>query len=147
MTPATAIKPPVWYWIVAWLALLWMLIGVAAWFMDLTMDEASAAQLSDAQRQLYALRPQWLFIVYAIAIFSGLLGAIALLLRKTWATPLLALSLIAVIVQFGYTFFGLGAIKLLGAATALPFPIVIFVTGVFLLWFSMSAKQRGWIAA
>lgn len=139
-------KPPKWYWVVSVLALVWMLIGVLAWTADLMMDEASLAQLSEAQRQLYETRPQWLFAVYAIAIFSGLAGAIGLLLRQGWVTIAFGVSLAAVIVQFGYTFLVMDAIELLGAGAALAFPLVIFAIGVTLLWFSMYAKKAGWIA-
>src|SRR5690554_5225031 len=100
-----------------------MLFGVLAWLADVTMDESALAQMSEAQQQLYTSRPQWLLAVYAIAIFSGLIGAIGLLLRKSWAIPAFAVSLAAVIVQFGYTILGMDAIRVLGADTALPFPI------------------------
>lgn len=145
MEPASTARRPLWYLIVCWLALLWMAFGVFAWVTDLMTDETALAQFSDAQRQLYAARPQWLFIVYAIAIFSGLAGAVGLLLRKSWATVAFAVSLAAVVIQFGYTFLAMDAMKLLGAA-ALPFPIVIVAIAVFLLWLSMHAKKRGWIA-
>jgi hypothetical protein len=123
-----------------------MLVGVMAWVMDLMTDEAGMAQLSEAQRQLYAARPQWLFVVYGVAIFSGLAGAIGLLLRKSWASMLLVLSLAAIIVQFGYTFVGMRAVQVLGAAAAIPFPLTIFVIGVALVWFAHRARQSGWIA-
>jgi hypothetical protein len=147
MNTATAVQPPRWYWIVSGLAVLWMLFGVFAWFMDLMTDEASLAQLSEAQRQIYASRPQWLFILYAVAIFSGLAGTLGLLLRKGWATAVLAVSLAAVVLQFGYVFFGLDAIRILGAAVAVPFPAVIFAIGALLLWLAVHSKKRGWIAA
>ncbi len=140
-------KLPKWYWIVSGLALVWMLFGVMAWTADLMMDEAALAQMSEAQQQLYAQRPQWLFVVYAIAIFSGLIGAIGLLLRKSWAVIALAVSLAAIIVQFGYTLFAMDAIRLLGPGVALPFPIVIFAIGLLLLWFATRAKKSGWIHA
>lgn len=136
-------KPPRSYWLIAVVALLWMLIGVLAWFMDLLMSEAALAQMSEAQRQLYLTRPQWIFIVYAIAIFAGLLGAIGLLVRRSWATPAFGVSLVAVVVQFAYTFWVMDAIRLLGAAQVVPFPLVIFAIGAFLLWFSRRAGQRG----
>ena len=79
-TTSAESKPPTWYWVVSGLAVLWMLFGVMAWVMDLMTDEASLAELSEAQRQLYAARPQWLFAVYGVAIFSGLAGAIGLLM-------------------------------------------------------------------
>jgi len=139
-------KPPTWYWVIAALAVLWMLFGVMAWVIDLRTDEAGLAELSEVQRQLYAARPQWLFAVYGVAIFSGLAGAIGLLLRKPWASMLLALSLAAIVVQFGYTFVGMHAVELLGAAAAIPFPLVIFLIGVALWWFSLRARKLGWLA-
>ncbi|NLG76193.1 MAG: hypothetical protein GX535_08135 [Xanthomonadaceae bacterium] len=146
MESSTA-KPPAWYWVVSALALLWMLFGVLAWFADLMMDESALAQMSDAQRHLYASRPQWVFVVYAIAIFSGLIGAIGLLLRKSWTIPALAVSLVAVVVQFGYTLLGMDAVRVLGAGAALPFPIVIFAIGALLLWFATRSRKSGWIQA
>ena len=145
-TTTTAIKPPTWYWVVAGIAVLWMLFGVMAWVMDLMTDEAGLAELSEAQRQLYAARPQWLFVVYGVAIFSGLAGAIGLLLRKSWASMLFGVSLAAIIVQFGYTFLGMHALQVLGAAAAVPFPLVIFLIGVALLWIARRSRKLGWIA-
>jgi hypothetical protein len=144
-TSATS-KPPTWYWVVSGLAVLWMLFGVMAWTMDLMTDEAGLAKMSEAQRQLYAARPQWLFAVYGVAIFSGLAGTIGLLLRKSWASMLLGLSLAAVVVQFGYTFIAMRAVQVLGAAAAVPFPLVIFLIGVALVWFAQRSRKAGWIA-
>ena len=140
-------KLPTWYWVVSALALIWMLFGVFAWLMDFMMDESALAQMTEAQRQLYASRPQWVFVVYGIAIFSGLIGAIGLLMRRGWAVPALAVSLVAVIVQFGYTFIGMDAIRILGAGAALPFPLFILAIGALLLWFAVRAKRMGWIHA
>jgi hypothetical protein len=138
-------KPPRSYWVIATLALVWMFIGVAAWVMDLLTDEQALAAMSEPQRQLYASRPAWLFGVYAVAIFSGLLGAFALLMRKSWAVALLTVSLVAIVVQFGYTFLGMNAVGLLGAGEALTVPIIIFCIGVALLWFASRSRQSGYI--
>jgi hypothetical protein len=80
-----------------------------------------------------------------VATFSGLAGAIALLLRRSWAVPALAVSLAAVAVQFGYTFLVLDAARILGAAAALPFPITIFLIGAALLYFAVLSARRGWL--
>jgi hypothetical protein len=146
-TSTAASNPPTWYWVVSGLALLWMLFGVAAWVMDLMTDEAGLAQMSEGQRQLYAARPQWLFVVYGVAIFSGLGGAMGLLLRKSWATMLLGFSLAAIVIQFGYTLFVMNAVQALGASAAIPFPLAIFVIGVALVWFARRSRQLGWTGA
>jgi hypothetical protein len=57
-----------------------------------------------------------------------------------------ALSLAAVIVQFGYTFTVLRAIELLGPAAAVPFPLVVTLIGGVLLWLAIQARSRGWLA-
>jgi hypothetical protein len=123
-----------------------MIIGVVAWGADVMMDEAALAEMSAAQQQLYASRPQWLIIVYAIAVFTGLLGSIGLLLRKRWSVTAFVVSLCAIVVQFGYTLTALNAIDLLGPATALPFPIMIFTIGLLLLGLSVRAQKAGWLS-
>jgi hypothetical protein len=140
-----ASRPPWWYWAAVVIALLWTLLGVVAWTMDLMMDQAALAEMSPAQQQLYAARPQWVFAVYAVAVFSAFAGAIGLALRKRWVTTLFLLSLAAIVLQFGYILFGMDAIGVLGAGEALPLPIMIFLFGVFLLWFARYSRRHGWI--
>jgi hypothetical protein len=38
------------------------------------------------------------------------------------------------------------AVEVLGAAAAIPFPLVIFLIGVALLWFARRSRKLGWIA-
>ncbi len=147
MNSSTGARPPTWYWVASWLAVLWMLSGTAAFVMDLMTDEAALAQMTAAQRELYEARPQWLVAVYALAIGSGLAGAIGLVLRKAWAVPALTVSLAAVVIQFGYMVFGLQAIERVGAAQALAFPVFIFVAGALVLALAMKARKPGWIGA
>ncbi|MDQ2069073.1 hypothetical protein [Natronospira bacteriovora] len=140
-----ATQPPRWYWIVSGLALVWMLFGLLSLIMDPMTSEEALAEMSEAQRELFEARPAWLFAVYALAILSGLGGTVALLLRKAWALPLFTVSLVAVVAQFVYVLFILDAIGRIGAAEALPFPLVIFTVGALLLWLSVHANRRGWI--
>jgi hypothetical protein len=144
---AEAKKPPTWYWVVSIILLLWMLVGILAFVMDLmSTPESIAAAYSAEQLQLYNARPSWLMYVYGLATISGLIGAVGLLMRKAWAIPALLVSFITVIFQMGYTLFGLDAIGILGAATAVPFPVVICVLGGFAWWFARMAKGKGIIA-
>ncbi len=143
MNATPADKPPTWYWIISGILFVWMLFGIMAFAMDLMTDEAAVAQFTEAQRQLYASRPSWLLAVYALATGSGLVGALGLLLRKAWARPALIVSFVTVCVQMGYTLFVLDAITLLGAAAAVPFPLVICLIGAFAVWFATMAGKRG----
>lgn len=138
-------KPPRSFWIIAVLALVWMAFGVFAWVMDLITDESQLATLDEARKQLFAQRPRWIFAVYAVAIGSGFLGALALVLRKAIAVPLFLVSLVTVVVQFGYILGVMDTVRLLGWAQAATFPLVIFAIGAFLLWYPVKARKRQWI--
>lgn len=147
MEATATTAPPRWFWVVSILGLLWMLIGVSTLVMDfMTMtDESALASMSDRERELYESRPMWLFIVYAVSTLGGLAGAVGLLVRKGWAVPLLALSLAAVVVQFGYILVDQRYLAFMGPAQALTLPAIIFLIGALLLWFSMRARGHGWI--
>ena len=96
-------NPPGWYRVVGVLVALWMLVGVIAWCIDLRMTPELLAGLPDAQRELFATRPAWVFVVNGVAVFSGFAGAIALLARRKVAKTLFLLSVLAAVLQFGYT--------------------------------------------
>jgi hypothetical protein len=60
--------------------------------------------------------------------------------------PALAVSLVAVVIQFGHTIFGMQAIERVGAAQAVSLPIVVFVAGSLVLWLAQTAKKSRWIS-
>lgn len=138
-------RRPSWYPWVAGLTTAWMLFGVMAFVIDLMIDEAALSAMTVAQRTLYESRPAWLLGVYGIATGAGLIGAIGLLVRRTWAVTPLAVSLGAVVLQFTYTTFALDAIKLLGPAHALGFSLVIVTIGALALWLGVHARAQGWL--
>ena len=140
----TDTKIPTWFWVVAALAAIWNLIGVGAYLADVTMSEDAVAAMPDAQRALHEAMPSWVVGTYAIAVFSGLGAALALLLRRRIATALFALSFAAVVVQMGYIFVGMNAAATLGAGAA-AMPITIILVGALLLWFSLAAGNRAWL--
>lgn len=136
-------RPPAWYWVVGVLVALWMLVGVLAWCIDLGMTPERLAALPAAQQQLYASRPSWVFIAYGVAVFSGLAGAVALLLRRKVAKALFLLSLFAAVLQFGYTFAAMHALALLGPGLALPLPAMVIAVGVFTVWYARWCARHG----
>ena len=62
---------PMWYRIVAVLALVWNLMGISAYLMQVTMNEADLAALPEAQRLLYETTPAWATAAFATAVFAG----------------------------------------------------------------------------
>jgi hypothetical protein len=134
-------RPPAWFWIVAVLGLLWELFGVAMYLMQVGVLPNSA-EMSDAERSLMESSPMWVTGLFAIAVFSGALGALGLLLRKRWARPLLILSLIAVILQFGGWLLMTDAIAVIGPSV---FVMPAMIVAVAILLASMGVR-RGWLS-
>lgn len=136
--------PPKSFWIISAIALVWNLLGIVAFYVDVTMSPEALAEMPEAQRALYESTPAWATAAYAVAVICGALGCIALLLRKSFALPLFIVSLAGVLLQMGYAFLGSSVLEVMGPAS-LGMPAVIAAVGVFLILYANSAKGRGWI--
>ena len=80
--PIQASRPqPGWFWFAAGGILLFMAVGAAGYLATVMtpLDQMAA----DQQAKMAAM-PGWQTAVYAIAVWSGLLGAIGLLLRVSY---------------------------------------------------------------
>lgn len=130
------------FWIISGVALAWNLLGVATYLMHVTMPAAALAEMSEAERALYTGAPPWVTGVYAIAVFGGTLGAVGLLLRKTWATPVFVVSLAGILAQMGYTLLVQDTIAVKGGGVVVM-PLIIIAIAVYLVWFSRSAARVG----
>ena len=109
------------------------------------MSPEKLSSLTSAQQALYENNPMWNKAVYAIATFGGLLASILLALRKSLSTPLYLVSLVAVVIQMGYSLFGMNAIETIGTSAAL-FPIVLIVIAAFLWYYSKTSTAKGWLS-
>ena len=141
MDEQTQSTVPGWFWIAAVLALLWESIGC---FMYVTQVTTDPAALPIDQRAMWNATPPWIVGAYAIAVWVGLLGAVLLLMRRSLAVPLLLVSLIAVVVQFGGVLL-VPALRQVTPDSAYTFPIIIIVIcyGIFML--SRDARKQGWL--
>ena len=142
---AGRLKPPVWFWIVAILIVAWGGMGVVAFYADRTMNAAALAQLSEYDRHFRATQPLWTIWAYGIAVWTGLIGAIALLAKSRRAHPIFVVSLVAVVLLFGWVFVATDMIAVKGPLQATGFPIFIAVAAVFQIWFADYARKREWI--
>ncbi len=137
---------PGWYWAAAVAATLWEAIGCYFYIVQVSMDSADLAALPPAQAEAFGAMAEWQWAVFAIAVWSGLLGALGLLLRKAWAYWLLLVSLIAAVIQYGYVFAATPILDTMPAGEALGLPVAIIVIGIALLWFAGTARRRGWLS-
>ena len=145
MTESSTNKPPVWFWIVSVIAFIWNGMGIMVYLAQAYMTEDDIKALPEAQQALYADIPAWATAAFAIAVWAGLLGCIALLLRKRWAKPILLVSLIGIVVQMFYNLVISNAMDVYGLGGAIM-PIMVLIIGVSLIRFSNLAIAKNWIS-
>lgn len=143
MTNST-IKPTKLFWVISILAFIWNIMGVMAYLGHAYITDEALSLLSSSEQDYYNNLPVWVTAAFAIAVFTGLFGCLALLLRKKMATNLFIISLIAVLAQFVYNFFIQEFMEISGSGIMMPV-LVIFIA-IFLIWFSKKSTMQGWIS-
>jgi hypothetical protein len=123
--------------------LLWSLAGVGAFVSQFSMSAETIAALPPDQRGLWTNMPAWAWVAYAVATLPALGGAIGLLMRKGWAVPLYALSIVGILVQFSYPFLIAKAFTSLAMAA---FPLFILVMGIAEWLLARHWRAKGWIS-
>ena len=136
---------PKWYLPVAILALLWNLLGCAAYLGDVMLTPDDIAKMSPDQQALYAARPAWAVAATAIAVWGGAAGCLGLVLRKRWALPLLVLSLAGVIVQ-DVALFVVSSAAAQAGTVAYVLQGLVLAIAIGLVLLARKAIARGWIA-
>lgn len=134
-------KPPLWFTIVAILALLWNLLGLLAVGLDLYL--VATGTLTPEQRALVDARPIWTVSGSVIAVVAGTLGSLALLIRRRWAVPVLLMSLLGLVVQdVGFAMmFGNSALDI----SVLIIQSAVLVIAIGLVLLARSAAAKGWL--
>ena len=140
----SSIKPPKSFWIFAVLALLWNLMGVFQFFGATFMLDAMVENLPEGQATLYRGIPTWYTVIFAIAVFAGLLGCITMLLRKKITVALFGISLLAVLVAQGYWILGTDAMDVIGTSSVIM-PLIVIVISIFLYFYNKGATENRWL--
>ena len=136
-------KPPVWFWVISVIALLWNLMGVNAYLQQAYRTEAFTSMLTAEQIEMVNSTPAWATGAFAIAVFGGALGAIALLLRKIWAKQLFLLSILGILVQLIYLLFLSDVIEMFGPPVM---PILALIVLLICLWYTNRSITKGWVS-
>ena len=128
------ISPPVWFWVISVVALLWYLMDTSAFFMRILMTEEGINAMPENQQHLYRDIPFWVNIVFACEAFGGTLGCIAILLKKKWALPLFTISILGTLAQTANLWFLTDAISAMGAlAIVMPLVAIIIAAAMILI--------------
>ena len=138
-------KPSSLFYIISSMALVWNIMGVFNFLGQALMSDEVLASLPKDQQLIYQDVPVWVTAAFAIAVFSGTLGAVFLLLKKKIASTFFILSFIGIVTQMSY---GL----LLDEKTdnygplGLLMPLMIITVGAYLIWYSKKANKNRWLS-
>ena len=144
MSELVGARPPGWFRLLSLAGLLWNLFGVVLYLQKVGLFGGPLAGLSDAERALAESVPAWVTGAFAIAVFSGLLGAIGMVVLKKWAMPLLAVSLLGILAQCGWIVFMSKAREVHGL-TGIAMPALITLIAILLVWLARTGSNQGWL--
>ena len=141
----TTQSPPGYFKVVAIIALIWNLIGVAAFAMFMVMlgNPEAMAQIPEAQRAIIEATPAWANAAYGTAVIAGALGSLMLLLRKNLAEILFIISLAGILVQDFHAFVVADGLDAYGGQ-GLIMPALVLAVAIYLLLLARKAKANGW---
>lgn len=125
------------------LFLIWNFIGIGAFAMQWTMDLDALAKTDPYQAKTFAEMPAWAWGAYGVAVAAGTLGALCLVLRRRWAVILSGVEVIAVLVQFGYTFLGTDLMAQKGPAETVPLPAAIIAIAIMQFFYARWIAGKG----
>jgi hypothetical protein len=134
---------PRWLLWVSLLFLVWNLFGVFAFVSQWNMTAADIAKLPQVQQDMWANMGSVTWGAYAVAILSGTIGAVFLLMKNKAAANAFLICVAALILQFSNPIgFGLGADQ----PQMIIFPLFIIAMAVLEFFLSRKWRDKGWLS-
>ena len=133
---------PTSFWVLVGLFLIWNLLGVFHYLtsVNATVESLVAQGMTIKQAEVFHNTPSYHYAVFALGVWSGLLGAVLLLLRKVWAAPVFLFSAVMVIVSFVLDAVG-GNLSALGLSY-LGIMTFTLMLALYEAWYSKHMKAR-----
>ena len=131
------------FWVLVGLFLIWNLLGVFHYLtsVNATVENLVAQGMTIKQAEVFHNTPSYHYAVFALSVWSGLLGAVFLLLRKAWAATIFLFSAVMVIVSFVLDAVG-GNLSALGLSY-LGIMTFTLMLALFEAWYSKRMKAHG----
>lgn len=133
-------------WVVGVVSFVWSAMGAGDLIMTQTRNAEYMANFGPEQLEFFYSFPIWLVVIWAIAVFGGVIGALLLLLRKTWAVHAFLASLVAMVLTSFHNYVLSNGLDVIGDPFSLTFTGVIFLVAVLLYVYSRAMKKRGVLA-
>ena len=138
-------KPSNLFWVISSIALVWNLMGVFNYLDQAFMTDKVLETLPKEQQILYQDVPAWVTAAFAIAVFSGTLGSLLLLLKKKIASTFFIISFLGIMGQMSYRLLIDQNSDSYGPM-GIAMPIIIIAFGGYLIWYSRKANEHRWLS-
>ncbi len=133
--------PPLSFYFIAGVFLIWNLTGLMLYYQQMTLTPDMLASLGPVKAAFMAATPKWATAAYAIAVTAGVIACIFLMLRKAWAIPAFMVSFAAALIQDLDSFVLRDVVAVWGSDAYIVPPLVIIIA-VVEIWYSRSVANR-----
>lgn len=146
MTEIANSELPKSFWIIGGAFLLWNFFGLMIYYDQVTMTPEVISDNFTAEQQAFLQNiPAWATSAFAIAVTTGVIASLLLLVRNALALPIYIVSLVSVLLQDVYSFVLTDSLAVWGS-NALYMPTFVVVVGIVEIWYSRSVKAKGWVS-
>ena len=137
-------KPPLSFWIISVVSLLWNCFGALDYTMTQTRNPSYIQEFTPGQLAYFTSFPPIMVAAWALGVWGALLGSILLLLRSKFAIWSFTVSLIGLAFSTYWQFFGgeLSAYDVIGSVSVIM-TAVIWVIAIALLIYARRMQARG----
>jgi hypothetical protein len=140
-------KAPIHLWVVGLLSLLWNGMGCTDYLMIRLRNMEWISQTPEvdpiAMLTWVDSFPIWAQLGWGLAVWTGLGGSVLLLMRRRWAVPAFALSLVGTVAGIANQFFGPRPPAPLAEGFMSYMPVIIFAIASGLYYYANRQKQAG----
>lgn len=135
-------KAPWHLWAVGAATLLWNGFGAFQWYRQVTRSDSYWGNLTMEQVQFIIAQPMWVEVAFGVGVWTGVLGALMLLLRRRLALNAFVASLIAILVNTLFMQVLSNARAVFGNGTLIAAIAVIAVAAASIVY-AHFARKRG----
>ena len=128
------------FWVITIFMLIWNIMGCVNFFVQMNPEMISSYR--ENEQAIIQGRPLWVTMGFAVAVFGGAIGCVILLLKKSTAVYLFIASLLGVLLATAHT---LGVGIEFGPGEVFGIVLIPTIVAVFLIWYSIYAKNKGWV--
>ena len=134
-------RTPIHLWIIGILALLWDAGGAFDYAATQMQLDFYMSQFTTEQLEYFYAFPAWVDAAWAIAVWSSLLAALGLLLRRAWAALLFGLAILGLAATTTYTFLLSNGAQLMSEGEK-QFMIIVWVIALALYFYARAMVKH-----